>query len=489
MPMIILMTKTLYEQIEFPGSDQVVGDEGRPTAVDDNTECLILNSKRSSLEFLCEVVKHLVPSTALLYRHESGDIRVVVAAAFRRMIPTQLKSVVMYLEEVDNKSSRIAMGDDLSLTMGDVHELLKTLVSYCPALLADHAPIPQYTVRLLSDVILTSPTIADAVVKHLQSTGSISHLLRLLKIRRTAANDEEMEVPSSSSSSSSSSSNSSSNYPDPQLVVLIRYVFERNGAVALLQCDVATSIASVCISIIYGKVGSYINSSYSDIIKYPTAMVHQMLDIDLEDLMVSIDLLHLILHFVIRALSTADEKDRNSTASNGKNIPITNTTASPARVHYMQAEAYRRLIAPLRAVSPALLVMFHYAHHCIYCKTTILYKEGDALIHHQQHQQQQNSSIRGDEPPISNSPDVTSYLHLLDSGSRCLGILFDLYPNDLSLQLSSRQPLTLDSLQSNIANHSSASPVAVTSRDVLSTLIGSSYVRLHIMHLFYDMIV
>ena len=482
--MIILMTKSWYEQIEFPDSDQIVGDEGRSTAIDDNTGCLILNSKRSSLEFLCEVVKHLVPSTALLYRHESGDIRVVVAAAFRRMIPTQLKSVVMYLEEVDNKSSRITMGSDLSLTMDDVHELLKTLVSYCPALLADHAPIPQYTVRLLSDVILTSPTIADAVVKHLQSTGSISHLLRLLKIRRTAANDEEMEVPSSSSSSSSSSSNSSGNYPDPQLVVLIRYVFERNGAVALLQCDVATSIASVCISIIYGKVGSYINSSYSDIIKYPTAMVHQMLDIDLEDLMVSIDLLHLILHFVIRALSTADEKDRNSTASNGTNP---STTASPARVHYTQAEAYRRLIAPLRAVSPALLVMFHYAHHCIYCKTTLLYKEGDTSIHQQQqHQQQHNSSTRGDEPPISNSPDVTSYLHLLDSGSRCLGILFDLYPNDLSLQLSSRQPLTLDSLQSNTANHSSASPVAVASRDVLSTLIGSSYVRLHIMHLFYD---
>lgn len=480
MSMIILMTTTLYEQIEFPDSDQVVNDEGRPAAGDDNTGCIMLNSKRSSLEFMCEVVKHLVPSTALLYRHESGDIRVVVAAAFRRMIPTQLKSVLMYFEEADNKSSRIAMDSDLSLTMDDVHELLKTLVSHCPALLADHAPIPQYTVRLLSDVILTSPTIADAVVKHLQSTGSISHLLRLLKIRRTAANDEEMEVPSSSSSSSS--------YPDPQLVVLIRYVFERNGAAALFQCDVATSIASVCISIIYGKLGSYINSSYSDIIKYPATMVHQMLDIDLEDLMVSIDLLHLILHFVIRALSTADEKDRNSTASNGKNIPIPSTTASPARnngVHYMQAEAYRRLIAPLRAVSPALLVMFHYAHHCIYCKMTILFKEGDTSIHHQQqHHQQQNSSTRGDEPPISNGLDVTSYLHLLDSGSRCLGILFDLYPNDLSLQLSSRQPLTLDSLQSNTANHSSASPVAVASRDVLSTLIRSSYVRLHIMHLF-----
>jgi len=412
---------------------------------------LMLNSKRSNLDFLCGVVKHLIPSTAQLYQHESGDIRVVVAAAFRRMIPIHLKCALKHLEI----SKGITIHNGLSLSMDDVHTLLKTLVSYCPALLADHAPIPQYTIRLLSDVIVTSPIVADEVVKHLQSTGSISQLLKLLKVRRVVANEEEVEA-------------STTSYPDPQLMVLIRYVFERNGATILLQFDVATSIASVCISIIYGKLGSYINSNFSDVFmkkNSTTPMAHQMLDIDLEDLMVSIDLLHLILHFVIRALSTAEEKDRNSKTSTARNNGV----------HYTQAEAYRRQIAPLRAVSPALLVMFHYAHQCTHCKIVLQ----DTSIQ----PSRTNTSTRGAEEPImSNLPDVTSYLHLLDSGSRCLGILFDLYPIDLSLQLSSKQSLTLDSLQSNTAaiNQPPTSSMIVASRDVLSTLIGSSYVRHHI---------
>ena len=340
--------------------------------------------------------------------------------------------------------------------------------------------MPQYTIRLLSDVMLVSPAIADEVVIHLQSTGCIVHLLRLLKIRRISSNDEDVE-PSSSSMVNC--------YPDPQVVVLLRYVFERNGAVALLQCDVATAIASVCISIIYGKLGTYINYSSNELITKPSSssLVSTMLDIDLEDLMVSIDLLHLILHFVIRALSTADEKDRIAMANNAKN----NITSSPSRIatttiglgqNYAQAEGYRRQIAPLRAVSPALLVMLHCAHLCIVCHKARLLNKNVAHVEENHISNNHNDSSRIDEVPATSHVDMSSYLHLLDSGSRCLGILFDLYPNDVSMQLSSRQPLTLDSLHPNATtiintNHpTSGNLTAVAARDVLSTLITSSYV-------------
>lgn len=64
-----------------------------------------------------------------------ADVRVVVSASLRRMVPTVLR--------------------DLGREEADL--CLSAFLVHIPSLMGDHAPIPQYTLRLLCEAIKASP--------------------------------------------------------------------------------------------------------------------------------------------------------------------------------------------------------------------------------------------------------------------------------------------------------------------------------------------
>ena len=91
----------------------------------------------SSITVLHHVITLSHHNNKYVYVHTTtdGDVRVVVSASLRRMVPPMLRDLSR--EEVDL--------------------CLSSILAHIPTLMEDHAPIPQYTLRLLCEVIKTSP--------------------------------------------------------------------------------------------------------------------------------------------------------------------------------------------------------------------------------------------------------------------------------------------------------------------------------------------
>lgn len=285
-------------------------------------------------------------------------------------------------------------------------QVIPPLLAHIPALLTYRAPIPQYLVRLISDLLTINPTVSAAVVQSLLSTGCLENLVQLLK-RNPSEESEEM----------------SGMVIDSQLIVLLRNIFESpDGAAPLLYHDLCNALVATLISSVYegmndtvSRVGMLATPSTANTSSLPNqaalgmgvgmGMVNQH-----ELVIVLVDLVHVVLHFVIRALSTADEKDRQHNATHHTTSAIYNT----------QAELYRKQAAPLRALSPALLLIF-------------------AFVHNYLHTGQQQEDTDSQDPS-----SMLAYMHLLDSTSRCVGILYDLFPEAVSLQLLAKQNILLE---------------------------------------------
>jgi hypothetical protein len=125
---------------------------------------------------LCEVSP---PALRLLAQPSSGDARVLVAVCLRRLLPNLFATVAaLYPGDLlqtalthcrgqgqgqgqgqRGRGGRLADGLLLCLT-----EVLRVL----PQLLADRAPVPQYAVRLLADLLLASPSVAMVVCYEMQ---------------------------------------------------------------------------------------------------------------------------------------------------------------------------------------------------------------------------------------------------------------------------------------------------------------------------------
>ncbi len=282
--------------------------------------------------------------------------------------------------------------------------MLPTLLLQVPSLLQDQAPIPQYTVRLLCDVFTVNTTISSSVVQCLISTGSVEVLVQLLKQKP----DEESEGI------------------DSQLIVLLRTIFECNGAEHLLHNDLATSLVTTLISSVYSSMNSSVSTS-SLVTGRRGDTLHTTNTIEgvtnqHQTIIVLIDLLHIVLHFVLRAVSTADERDRQYNAAHNTNN----------KAYYLQAEGYHKQVAPLRAVSPALLMIFAYVS--VYLRETSSTNASNI----------DNNSTHSNHSESSDANSLLAYCHLLDSSSRSLGIIFDLFPDAITVQLLSKQSILLD---------------------------------------------
>lgn len=103
-----------------------------------------------------------------------GDVRVLVAASLRRLLPITLKAIKMLS---NNNNNNINMKTCVS-------NCLSEYLSYVPKLLNDLSPIPQYTIRILADTSIISEMVVQEIIKVLcnhNNGGGLETLMRILK--------------------------------------------------------------------------------------------------------------------------------------------------------------------------------------------------------------------------------------------------------------------------------------------------------------------
>ena len=184
------------------------------------------DSSSNGAHFFLEIVaKKLLPAVSSLSVHVDGDVRVVVSASLRRMIPTVLKD----------------LGKD------EVDLCLSAFLSHIPALMSDHAPIPQYTLRLLCEAIRASQYAYQLISIRLISGGGLNLFIAALGGKsnksererdRSERDRSEREREGSNKSDKFDGNNYNNNNNDddhtiecdPQVPVLLRILYEKGQA-------------------------------------------------------------------------------------------------------------------------------------------------------------------------------------------------------------------------------------------------------------------
>ena len=228
-----------------------------------------------------EALSLLLPVVAGLCKHAEGDVRVIIAAALRRLLPGALRALLHCVKE---------------------RTLLQTRCTQCMhvpcgeallALLADQSPIPQYAVRMLNESMAITPDIADLLTRQLVENDALPAIVSLFS--RQAQSKGE-----------TSANGGSEDERDPQLVLLLRAILERkNAAMSVLQAGLAQALCSA----IHGPISQQIqteeegrNMAQSQRLAYLISLVPV------------VELMHVTLHYVIKQMSSELESDRKQAA-------------------------------------------------------------------------------------------------------------------------------------------------------------------------------
>jgi hypothetical protein len=317
----------------------------------------LVSDPEIGLSFILSLVNSLLPSIATLTPHPDGDIRVLVAASLRRLIPAALRAIIQtkYKDSAYNCISRY--------------------VPHISSQLSDQSPIPQYTIRLIADTVTVSPTIANEIMKDLKINGCVEVLIQLLRDGRGNANDNN-----------SYDNVDDERIQDPQLSILLRFMFERpEMSMKMLQCDAAGAVCNAVLN----AVGVTTATS-------PITSDGQRAEL----LVPTVDLMLVILNYFIRSLAAIAESNVSPSSTNSKSPDRTNLS-----------EQLHRLATPLRKVCPALFII-----------------------------------LAGPKNLNPKDDDEESVLAMLrDSASRCLGILFDIFPDSVTSNLLSTSEIVLGS--------------------------------------------
>ena len=159
-------------------------------------------TKNSRIRTFLEVLtRKLLPAVSCLSVHISGDVRVVASATLRRMIPAALKG----------------------LGREDVEMCLCGLLSHVTVLMADHDPIPQYTLRLLCEAIRASQYAARYIASALISGGGLNMFIILLGGTKNIRNGKYKDKDKTEGSLEEDVLSEC----DPQLPVLLRILYEK----------------------------------------------------------------------------------------------------------------------------------------------------------------------------------------------------------------------------------------------------------------------
>lgn len=379
--------------------------------------------------FLDAVVLLLVPAACQLSTHHNGDVRVVVASALRRLVPSSVRLC----------ASRAAVADS-NITMDTASARIRDALKQVSHQLRDRSPIPQYALRLLSDTLAISDSrIAASMIHELQSTDIVNALLFIYKTGGAGSGPEGEDDEDEDRGLSA----------DPQLTVFLSMLQEHSeGAALLLERDIATALSSALIASVYSAP----LSSPSRDVDGPTDGLHA------DSVQPQLELLHGCLYFVLKNLSNS------AAALKSHSGPSNPSSALSQRV--AMAEQYRKLAGPLRAVTPALLM--------------ILAKVDRRLLAAQDNE---SPSRRGasqlQQQPRTNDAQEARVVSvgLAQSACECLAVLFDLFQEALCSQVLSRQPITIDS-PSNGGQHGHQRSEELSPRLVFARLLDNNMVCL-----------
>jgi hypothetical protein len=336
------------------------------------------------VRFLSVIVRDLIPAAARMMGHHSGDTRVVVTSALRRLVPAALHACAELGAQGPAHSALFSAG------LACVSEL----TTFSAGLLMDHPPIPQYYVRLLVDIMSLSGIYTQGAVEGLVKNGAVESLIRLLKPSPASGGDDD---------------GISGADGNPQLAVLLRRVFEApDCGPLLLRCDIAPAVTEAAIAAVYATMNEALTTGVqSQASRAEHFGAHRLATH--EGVIRLLELVQSILQLVVRI----QPKDASATAQ-----------ASSL------AEQARRQVANMRYLSPAILTVVSY------CSKYLRYTAEDSS----------QVSPRGgtDEASGIESSAAAAYSRLLDGGTRCIALLFDLFPDALTTQLLSKASILLD---------------------------------------------
>ncbi len=450
-------------------SQGLMSNENRESS---NIMQAVLNLNYASYIQYC--VTSLIPSVSQLLSHPDNDLRAIVINMLRHILPYYLRQYI-HLHEIthghdvafDERQKTYALTTEEEQLYSTVSICLQGILAHISNLLTDESPIPQYMIRLVVETMQINSIVANKVVTLLKPTGGLNILIHLLKVMATNGS-----VPPSAGSEKSNGvggivaangvGHDNISNIDPQLLMLLRIICDTailpvsngtaagivstslitTGAHLLIECDISNSLHAAMVTTVFS------------LISYPFGLTTALQQPGNEqDIMVLlIDLSYSILHFVLKQISQAVDGNSSQHHHHGPN-------------RHLVAQQLRKLISPLQSISSALLMLVGY---CDYFIANYPYGSGNMQNDGVEDRDNQNDEVH---------QNLTSHQHLLDSGTRCLGMLFDLFPDVLTSQLLSRQSIVPNNQTENNNSspqryqHQPQSSVTIPARLILAKLL------------------
>ena len=312
-----------------------------------------------------------IPAVNMLALHGDKDLRVLFVVTLRKLAPPLLRKYLLESNITETKVKSLL-------------DIFNGLVHFLPALLKDEDPIPQYIIRTFAEIIGISDNFSQLLSVKFRVSGLTKLFVALL------VNDNSMMTASPRSPSNF-------DLPDVQLIHLIRGLFDHSDSpLTIITYTSANSSHSPSKTTSTSTSTSTFKEStlIAGIIKLISSSVIKR---DLELLVALLGLLSSILHYLIR-LQTANENE--SSLSQTQN----NLRRSPTDMNEI-----RQICTGLSSASFTLLYIISW---------------------HPKDFSNNNMESNMVEDRRTSFGDVQSSLlaSIQETCSRCLGILFDLYP-------------------------------------------------------------
>lgn len=216
----------LSQPVSWSFSTDKSGLSDKPSPVISLLSALdLLSSTKSYYANLHSLLAHYIPTLAQLLSHQDADSRMLAITCARKIVP-----------ELVTALSNISRSDYVGDPRFDVYRrnptgFISALLPSIPTLLRDHAPIPQYTIRFLSDILVVSDFAIDTIIIRMHETNVLTSLVGLLnpsaRATRATASQSRESLASLSSQNSGDTQMSLSMSADPNLLALVHTVLER----------------------------------------------------------------------------------------------------------------------------------------------------------------------------------------------------------------------------------------------------------------------
>lgn len=443
----------------------------------------------------------LVPAVAALSTHPEGDIRVVVASTMRRVLPSVLRVSYNFTGGLAGSAADHELSALLPVQRREQQHLLQAsllsdVASVClrrslavlPVLLSDSAPIPQYSVKLLTDILsigaesiglngqqaqLASDALKhahaeaargmlNAVMRELSSTGGLRTLINLwgqshqYYLQQQGGGEMADQVGADSGADSVAFS-----AVDDQLVGLLRALCDcPNGVAQLIDAGICSSV-SPAVSTAVLVAATATNS------KTTTANGHMSHSVGLgsdpsrnlgldEAYAPLFELLHLVLHCIIRDLAHAENTLAEAEAEPGTIVAGGERARNLSRLREECSEAQRRreLGLALRLLNPALMLISSSCVDGIDSAAPLAQRIHALLNSSSSSQPSMSSPSRARSAAVADEERqqlqyqlqatqdaLIVNTHILDVATRSIGILFDLFPDVVTAHLLSKQDM------------------------------------------------